>query len=247
MTFSFSVSTWQVYNGTRTFHYDHFSPEGKKIRNPSKLTVVRPGVGRPTRAQQEQRHEELLNVALDIFLERGFEQTTMEEIAIRVGMSKRTVYARYEDKGALFKAAVRRATERYTVTREALEAVATDDLEETLAAIARLRIANVATPIGTKLQRILNAQSFRFPELFNATFEESVGPTISFMTDLFARHSARGEINVTEPHRAATAFLSLVVGGPTRIIVSGNKLDSKEIERHIRFAVGLFLRGVGRR
>jgi TetR/AcrR family transcriptional repressor of mexJK operon len=203
-------------------------------------------VGRPTRAQQEQRHEELLNVALDIFLERGFEQTTMEEIATHVGMSKRTVYARYEDKGALFKAAVRRAIERYTVPRDALEAVATDDLEETLAAIARLRIANVATPVATKLQRILSAQSYRFPELFTAAFEEGAGPTISFLCDLFVRYSTQGKINVTEPRRAATAFLSLVVGGPARIIVSGNVLDRTETERHIRFAVGLFLRGVGR-
>ena len=171
----------------------------------------------------------------------------MEEIATQVGMSKRTVYARYEDKACLFKAAVRRAIERYTVPREALEAIATDDLEETLAAVARLRIANVARPVATKLQRILSAQSYRFPELFNDAFEEGTGPTISFLCDLFMRHSAQGEINVTEPHRAATAFLSLAVGGPARIIVSGNKLDDAEVKRHIRFAVNLFLRGVGRR
>jgi AcrR family transcriptional regulator len=236
-----------LYNGTSTFHYERFSLEGKKVRNPAKLTVGRPGAGRPTRAQQEQRHEELLNFALDIFLERGFEQTTMEEIATHVGMSKRTVYARYADKGALFKAAVRRAIERYTVPREAVEAVATDDLEETLAAIARQRIANLATPVATKLQRILSAQSYRFPELFKAAFEEGAGPTISFLSELFVRYSRQGQLNVTEPRRAASAFLSLVVGGPARVIVSGNRLDETQIETHIRFAVGLFLRGVGRR
>ena len=208
--------------------------------------AARPGVGRPTREQQEQRHEELLNVALDIFLERGFEQTTMEEIATHVGMSKRTVYARYDDKGALFKATVRLAIERYTVPREAVEAVATDDLEETLAAIARLRIANLAKPVAIKLQRILSAQSYRFPELFNTAFEEGTGPTISFLSDLFVRYTVLGEISVTEPRRAATAFLSLVVGGPARVIVSGNRLNHGEMETHIRFAVSLFLRGVGR-
>jgi TetR/AcrR family transcriptional repressor of mexJK operon len=243
MTFSGNLCD----NGTRAFHYHPFPLEGKKIRHPANLTIARPGAGRPTRDQQEQRHEQLLNVALDIFLERGFEQTTIEEIATQVGMSKRTVYARYEDKGTLFKAAVRRAIERYTVPREALEAIATGDLESTLAAIARLRIANVATPIATKLQRVLSAQSFRFPELFMAAFEEGAGPTVSFLSDLFVRYSARGEINVTEPQRAATAFLSLVVGGPARVIVSGNKQDDAEIDRHIRFAVDLFLRGVGRR
>jgi TetR/AcrR family transcriptional regulator, mexJK operon transcriptional repressor len=221
--------------------------EDKTIRELTNLAIVRPGVGRPTRAQQEQRHEELLNVALDIFLEKGFEQTTMEEIAIRVGMSKRTVYARYEDKPRLFKAAVQRAVERYTVPRSAVEALATDNLEETLAAVARQRIANVATPVATKLQRILTAQSYRFPELFHAAFDEGAGPTINFLKDLFVHYSKQGKINVTEPRRAATAFLSLVVGGPARIIVSGNKIDGKEIDDHIRFAIDLFLTGVSYR
>ena len=115
-----------------------------------------------------------------------------------------------------------RAIERLHRAPRGLEAVATDDLEETLTAVARLRIANVATPVATKLQRILSAQSYRFPELFNAAFEEGAGPTIAFLSDLFTCHSAQGEINVREPRRAATAFLSLAVGGPARIIVSGN-------------------------
>jgi AcrR family transcriptional regulator len=226
-----------------------FGLEDKTISKNTNLAVTgpaagRPGVGRPTREQQEQRHEELLNVALDLFLEKGFEQTTMEEIAIRVGMSKRTMYARYEDKARLFRAAVHRAVERYTVPRAEVEALATDDLRETLAAIARQRIANVATPVATKLQRILTAQSYRFPELFHAAFDEGAGPTISFLKDLFVRYSERGQIKVTEPRRAATAFLSLVVGGPARIIVAGNKIDGQEIEDHIRFTVVLFLRGV---
>jgi TetR/AcrR family transcriptional regulator, mexJK operon transcriptional repressor len=139
------------------------------------------------------------------------------------------------------------AIERYTVPRNALEAVATDDLEQTLAAIARLRIANVARPVATKLQRILGAQSYRFPELFTAAFEEGAGPTIGFLSDLLMRYTTAGTIDVAEPQRAASAFLSLAVGGPARIIVSGNKLDDADIEKHIRFAVGIFLRGVYRR
>jgi AcrR family transcriptional regulator len=245
MTFDSMCS--DLYNGTSAFHYARDSLEGKNIRHHAKRAVARPGVGRPTRAQQEQRHEELLDVALDIFLERGFEQTTIEAIATHVGMSKRTVYARYEDKGTLFKAAVRRAIERYTVPRESIEAVATDDLEETLVAIARLRIANLARPVVIKLQRILSAQCYRFPELFHAAFEEGAGPTVDFLTELFLRFSAQGEINVTEPRRAATAFLSLAVGGPSRIIVSGNTLDEMERGKHIRFAVSLFLGGIRRR
>jgi len=218
------------------------APEGKRIQQEAKPALVR--AGRPTRAQQVARHEELLSVALDIFLERGFEQTTMEEIATCVGMSKRTVYAYYEDKPALFKAAVRRAIELYTMPREEIEAVVTDDLEETLVAIGRQRVSNMAMPVATKLQRILGTQSFRFPELFNESFEKGAGPVIDILCELFARYSASGEIAITQPARAATAFLSVAVGGPTRIIVSGNIMDDAEIEERVRFAVHLFLNGV---
>ncbi len=219
--------------------------EGKRIQQDAKISAVR--AGRPTRAQQAQRHEELLAVALDVFLERGFEQATMEEIATCVGMSKRTVYAYYEDKAALFKAAVRRAIELYTLPREAIEALVTDDLEETLVAIGRQRIANISTPVATKLQRILGAQSFRFPALFNESFEQGAGPVIDVLSRLFERFNATGEIDVAEPQRAAVAFLSLVVSGPARIIVSGNVLDEAEMEARIRFAVGLLLNGMRRR
>jgi TetR/AcrR family transcriptional repressor of mexJK operon len=219
------------------------SPEGKQIQHEAKLAA--PRAGRPTREQQVQRHEELLTTALDIFLERGFEQATMEEIATAVGMSKRTVYAYYEDKPALFKAAVRRAIVLYTIPREAIEAVVTQDLEETLVAIGQQRVTNMATPVATKLQRILGTQSFRFPELFNESFERGAGPVMEVLSELFARYSK--EIIVTDPARAASAFLSLVVGGPTRIIVSGNVMDEAEIDERIRFAVGLFLNGMRRR
>ena len=64
---------------------------------------LRPGAGRPTREQAELRREELLDRALELFLENGFELVTMEAIAAAVGMTKRTVYARYEDKCALFR------------------------------------------------------------------------------------------------------------------------------------------------
>jgi len=221
------------------------TPEGKRIQHEPKLAV--PRAGRPTRAQQVQRHEELLSVALDIFLERGFEQATMEEIATCAGMSKRTVYAYYEDKPALFKAAVRRAIELYTMPRGAVEAIITDNLEETLVAIGRQRVTNMATPVATKLQRILGTQSFRFPELFNESFEKGAGPAIDVLCSLFERYTATGEIEVSQPQRAAAAFLSLVVGGPTRIIVSGNTMEATEIEDRIRFAVSLFLNGIRRR
>src|SRR3546814_11107349 len=54
--------------------------------------------GRPTREQARLRHEQLLDEALEQFLDKGFVMTTIDAIAAAVGMTKRTVYTRYPDK-----------------------------------------------------------------------------------------------------------------------------------------------------
>ncbi|MGH3248411.1 MAG: TetR family transcriptional regulator, partial [Trebonia sp.] len=79
------------------------------------ISTMRRGAGRPTREQAEARHQELLDAALDLFLEHGFELTTIEMVATRVSMTRRTVYARYAEKSALFRTAVQRAIERQIV------------------------------------------------------------------------------------------------------------------------------------
>jgi AcrR family transcriptional regulator len=209
------------------------------------LRAVKPsGAGRPTREQAEQRHAELLNCALDMFLDRGYEQTTIEAIAAAVSMTKRTIYARYDDKAALFRAAVQHAIERSIVPEQALRSLETDDLEATLVAVARMRVAHVMTREGLKLQRIINTESYRFPDIFTAANRQATAPVIEFLADLLRRHRAAGAISVARPRMAASAFLSLVVGGPVRIIASGNRLDSDELEDRIAFSVALFLNGV---
>jgi TetR/AcrR family transcriptional regulator, mexJK operon transcriptional repressor len=121
--------------------------------------ISRPRAGRPTREQAEARHEELLDHALDHFLDKGFEQATIEAIAADVGMTKRTVYARYADKASLFRAAVRRAIERYAISKERIRETDTGDLAETLTNLAMLRIDLVSSPQGLKLQRIIQTES----------------------------------------------------------------------------------------
>jgi len=203
----------------------------------------RPGAGRPTREQAELRHEELLDRALELFLKSGFEVTTIAAIAGAVGMAKRSVYARYPNKAALFKASVQRAIEQWTVPVEALHRVESDDLEATLTAVARIRMANATTPAGLRLQRIVNTESYRFPEIFAQAFEQGTRPTIDFLANLLRRHMQAGAVSVTKPEIAATAFLSMVVGGPLRAVVWGKAMDPAAMEERIRFCVRLFLDG----
>lgn len=186
----------------------------------------------------------MLECAIDTFLEYGYEQTTILRIANALGMSKRTVYAYYEDKESLFKAAVQRLIDRYTVPLETLRSVETEDLEATLTAIARIRLAVVTTPSGIKLQRIISAQSYRFPELLHTATEIGAGPTIRFLSTLFKRLNKEGGARISNTELAAESFLSLVVGGPAKFIVAGNQMEEKELNARIIFNVQLFLNGI---
>lgn len=212
------------------------------------MTDARPparrGAGRPTREQAEARHEELLDTALDLFLEHGYEQATIEMIASRVAMTKRTIYARYSEKSALFLAAVLRAIERQAVSPEALEELDRGDLAATLKAVARLRIDQVTTPDGLRLQRIVNTESYRFPEIFVAAFELDTVRVVDFVAGLLDRAAAAGEIAPTNAQQAARAFMSMVVGSQVRPIVAGRPTAPEKLDERVDFAVHLLLDGL---
>jgi AcrR family transcriptional regulator len=205
--------------------------------------ISRPRAGRPTREQAEARHEELLDRALDHFLDKGFEQATIEAIAADVGMTKRTVYARYADKASLFRAAVRRAIERYAISEERIRETDVGDLAQTLTNLAMLRIDLVSTPQGLKLQRIIQTESYRFPDIFTDTYEIGAMPTIKFMARLLKRETTAGNLALDDPFGAANAFMSMVVTGPVRYILAASPLPPDELEKRVAFGVRLFLDG----
>ena len=207
-------------------------------------TLTRKGAGRPTKEQAEARFEELLDTALDLFLQHGYELTTIEMIASAMNMTKRTVYAKFEDKSALFLAAVQRAIERQIVPRGDLEALDKVDLAETLEAIGRLRIGQVMTANGMRLQHIIQSESYRFPQIFEANFQQSARPVMDFIIELLDRAVTVGEIAPTDTMMVSSAFMSMVVGGQVRTLVGGKSLTQHEIEKNVRFTVHLLLDGL---
>jgi TetR/AcrR family transcriptional regulator, mexJK operon transcriptional repressor len=200
--------------------------------------------GRPTAAMVQAREAELLDAALDAFLEHGYVHATIDAIAAATRMTKRTIYARHGDKAALFRAAVQRAIGRMKVAPETLAMLDDGDLRGTLTRLARLRIAQAMTPEGQRLQRVINTESARFPDIFAAYGEQIAGPAISFLAGLLRRHDSAGAVCVTQPVMAATVFMSMVVGGPVRMLAAGQSLSNDALEERVAFAVGLFLDGV---
>jgi AcrR family transcriptional regulator len=221
-------------------HVRHRSGTGGE---PSAIKARR-GPGRQTPGQTEQRNMELLDKALDLFLERGFERTTIDAISASVGMAKRTVYLRYGNKTGLFKAALQRAIEEWIVPVDRLRAAETDHAEETLLRIGQILVANIMSPAGLRLMRITNAESGRMPEIGAFTHEQGTAPTAAYLTDLIRRRIGPDGIEIPDPAEAAMAFLYLVVGGPASMTAWGIVLDEKAIDRHTRYCVQLFLHGL---
>lgn len=209
----------------------------------SQAVIARPSAGRPTKAQAAAREDALLDGALDLFLDQGYAQTTIESVAAALGMTKRTIYARHTDKAALFKAAVRRAIQRAAVPPGHFAVLDCGDLEATLLAFARMRVAHVQSEAALKLQRIINAESYRFPEIFAWYSEQSAGPPVTFLARLLERHAAAGELALDDPAQAAIAFMSLALGGTARSATAGSPLEDAESAQRIAFAVQLFLNG----
>ena len=56
---------------------------------------------RPER-NSDRRHREIREAAIGVFLANGYDGATMEDIAVRAGVSKQTVYKHFDDKQNLF-------------------------------------------------------------------------------------------------------------------------------------------------
>lgn len=64
------------------------------------------GAGRPRLRRKEDRPGELVAAALELFVERGYAATRLDDVAALAGVTKGTLYLYYENKEALFKAVV---------------------------------------------------------------------------------------------------------------------------------------------
>jgi len=205
--------------------------------------------GRPTRKEAERRDARLLDVATTLFMERGFDGTSIDAVAEAAGVSKPTVYARYHDKRDLFAAVLRGRIRLWLAPLSAAaEAQATEaspkSIKTTLHELSRHMLAYALAPEAGTLQRILSAQAVQFPELAKLAHEEGWLRAVRGVASLLRQSAVRGQIKVDDPELAADMFLNLVLGHCRRLVLCGTVADPKTEERHRKAAVDFFLIGV---
>jgi AcrR family transcriptional regulator len=118
--------------------------------------------GRPPNERAGEVEERILDAAHKVFLERGFEGASVDEIASVARAGKPTIYTRFASKEALFTEVVVRWLRRNT---EAQPAVGGASLEQRLQIVATSVLRRALAPDSVNLVRIVLAEARRFPEL----------------------------------------------------------------------------------
>jgi TetR/AcrR family transcriptional repressor of mexJK operon len=202
--------------------------------------------GRPTRQEAERRHLSLLAAATHLFLEKGWDGASMDEISRHSGVAKRFIYTRYADKAALFVGALERFTGEQIGNLHAF-ASPPQDVEEGLYTFGRRLLDLALRPEALAFHRLFIAEAPRFPGLAKFFVESNRHRILGEIIRLLSVYADRGAIELGDPEIRAEQFFIIVAGVPQRLaLLVGRDEPSKE-EQRLEAAVRLFLDGCRKR
>lgn len=194
--------------------------------------------------------EIILAAAEQLFPEKGFLGTSMDDVAATASVSKQTVYAHFGSKEALFVAVVEGMTgaavdeHRSRIERRS-ELLPIADY---LYGFAVEQLSIVMTPALLRLRRLVIAEVDRFPELGAALHRNGPGRSIDRLAAAFSNYVARGQLRLGDARQAAGFFNWLVMGGPTNdaMFLGEAAIASRDhYEAHAHECVRIFLAAYG--
>lgn len=200
--------------------------------------------GRPSRVDALRLRQRILEAATDLFLAEGYGSTTVEAVAARARISKRTFYHRFDDKAMLFAAVVHNIIEqiRPPAGVPLIEGVR---LREVLRRLAGMMLRAALSPQAIALHRLVMAESTRFPELARAvTGDGSAREATTLIGGLLARELRDSKLSAEDRVFAAEQFIFMVVTLPQRRAMGyGKPMTAAELDAWADKVVGLFLDG----
>lgn len=174
-------------------------------RAPSRL-------GRPPRGSEGEATLRILAAAKPVFLNEGFEATSIDAIAGSAGISKKTIYGRFSSKADLFEAVIVRFIEENVPAIE-LAASQAGPVAERLHRIA-LAVLEVALTVDTiAVRRIIVAEAARFPEFARLLHDFGLARVAPLIERCLEEGNASGEIAVDDVRHAGDMFLSIAIRG----------------------------------
>lgn len=214
----------------------------------AKGDVLKSRGGRPTKSAAIERDQRLIEVATRLFLDRGFDATSLDAVAEAARVSKLTVYSRYGDKRGLFTAVLRREISRWLAplaSAAEMQLGTSPDIsvEQRLLKVGHEMLTFTCGPDALAFSRMLTAQAINFPEIAKLGKEEGWEKALATTARFFDHLVAQGAMDVDDTVIAAEVFLDVVVGHTHRMATFGAVVELKSAEKRLRSVIRLFLAG----
>ena len=192
----------------------------------------------------QRRQNDILRAAIGLFVERGYEGVSVDDIVEQTGGSKTTVYSYYGGKEALFVAAIEALTTEMLAPLCRLQ-VSHLPPEQGLILLGRRFLKTLACPRGIALFHTVLAESRHFPRLSKAFYD--TGPSIfkSLVSQTMAHWQQQGLLRCGSPELLTEQFLSVVLGGWNMRMLLGlaGPLTVREIRSLVANGTSTFLHG----
>lgn len=201
--------------------------------------------GRPSLTESVKITSRILDGAKMLFLRDGYEKTSMDSIATGLGMSKRTLYARFPSKSELFEAVAARVLERSLAALEAVELAGKPPREQLLEASRRLLSEALDSDL-VALDRVVTAESRSFPGLARRIHDHGIERTVDLFAGILAGGGFVSGASPDDVRRDARLFLEFVALPPLRQAVLGLSPPRNEAEGPslLQRRIDIFLDGV---
>jgi TetR/AcrR family transcriptional regulator len=197
--------------------------------------------------RKEARPGELLDAALDLFVEKGFAATRAEEVAARAGVSKGTLFLYFPSKEELLKAVVQENIsgrfKEWNTEFEAYEGSSADMVRYCM----RVWWERVGTTKASGITKLMISESRNFPEIAAFYQREVIQPGHTLIRRILERGVQRGEFRALDLDYAVYAIVSTMVF----LIMTRHALDAcvaanqpLEPERYIASQIDIILHGM---
>ncbi len=143
--------------------------------------------------RKDARPGEVRSAALDLFVERGFSATRLEDVAKRAGVSKGTLYLYFDSKEDLFKAVIREGIVSRIEEAEVKLAAYTGTSRALLAELMHDWWTKIGSTKLGGITKLMMSESGNFPELAKFYHDEVVQRGIGLFAMVIQRGMASGE------------------------------------------------------
>lgn len=203
--------------------------------------------GRPRKATGSRgKRESVLDAAVDVFLSRGFDQTSMDAVAAQAGVSKTTVYAHFGDKVELFHAVIERGSSSLDFDLDQAMLSSVDDPQERLTHIVTKLLEATTGPQYLALIRVLATETTRRPELTEAMRALGVPHVVDVVAVTLVEDSQRHGYTLPDARAYAALFVRMAAASlqMDALLSPEPRRDSVRLTAHARWTANLFLRAL---